>query len=334
MSEIRQDPTTKEWVIIATERRKRPSDFAVRTPRPEPLDYLNSCPFCPGNESMTAPSVLFYPVEPGSKSWQVRVFANKFPAVNPDAVPFREFDRQLFLKVEGSGYHEVIVESPRHNGHLARMTDVEVSEVLKAYRERYIELAQKPGVKSIVIFKNYGLSAGTSIEHPHSQVIATSVVPRYIRTRSEVAVNYFDEKRRSLYSDIRDNELDAGVRIIIETEKFVVFHPFASQRPFETWIMPKESLASFGHIRSEDIPYLAQVLKQVLLKLYYGLDNPDYNLVVDSAPVGEECSDYYQWHLRIVPRITDVAGFEIGSGIFINTVLPEETAPFLKNVKV
>lgn len=172
------------------------------------------------------------------------------------------------------------------------------------------------------------------MEHPHSQIVATAIVPRHMRIQYEVAISYFDDKGHCLYSDLTDRELGIGTRIVIETERFVVFHPFASHRPFETWIMPKTNQASFSQPSIEDIQYLGQILRIILLKLYKGLANPDFNLVIDSAPVGEERADFYQWHIRIIPRLSEAAGFEIGSGIFINTALPEETAPFMRDLKV
>ncbi len=333
MSEIRQDPTTKEWVIIATERRKRPSDFIHQVPRTEKPSFVSSCPFCPGNESMTPPAVLSY-TESNTGSWQIRVFTNRFPAVTPDGGTSRRIEHEFFLSVEGVGCHEVIVETPIHNKPLALMNDVEVAEVLRAYRQRYDAMAQTPYVKSIIVFKNHGLAAGTSLEHPHSQLVATAIVPRHMRIQYEVAISYYDDKGHCLYSDLTDHELGVGTRIVMETERFVVFHPFASHRPFETWIMPKANQASFGQASVEDIQHLAQVLRITLLKLYHGLDNPDFNLVIDSAPVGEERADFYQWHIRIIPRISEAAGFEIGSGIFINTALPEETARFMRDLRV
>jgi len=333
VSEIRQDPTTKEWVIIASERRKRPSDFVHQVPRPEKPPFVSSCPFCPGNESMTPPAVLSYP-DSNTGSWQIRVFTNRFPAVTTEGSTTRQIEHGCFLSMEGVGCHEVIVETPVHNKPLALMNDLEVAEVLRAYRQRYDAMAQTPNIKSIIVFKNHGLAAGTSLEHPHSQLVATAIVPRHMRMQYEVAISYYDDSGRCLYSDLTARELEAGTRIIMETESFVVFHPFASHRPFETWIMPKTNQASFSQASEEDIQHLAQVLRITLLKLYRGLDNPDFNLVIDSAPVGEERADFYQWHLRIIPRISEAAGFEIGSGIFINTALPEETARFMRDLRV
>lgn len=334
MSEIRQDPTTKEWVILATARGKRPFDFAQHAPRPEKPAFVSSCPFCPGNEAMTPSPVLSYPGDSNNVSWQVRAFANGYPAVTPDGGSSMRTEQQLFLTVDGTGWHEVIVETPIHNTHLALMNDFEVAEVLRAYKERYDAVVQKPYVKSAFVFKNHGPGAGTSLDHPHSQVIATAVVPGQMKMVYEVAAAYHADNGRCLYSDVMDRELEAGTRIIMNAEKFVVFHPFASYRPFETWIMPKAAQASFSQISREDIRHLAQVVRVTLLKLYRGLDDPDYNIVIDSAPVGEERADVYRWHIRIIPRLTEAAGFEIGSGIFINPTLPEDTARFMRELKV
>lgn len=333
MSEIRQDPTTKEWVIIATERQKRPSDFACRASRTEKPSYVKSCPFCPGNENLTPPAVLSH-ICSNTGDWQIRVFDNKFPAVAPGGSPSRRVYHGLFLGMDGVGYHEVIVETPIHNLALAMMSDIEVSDLLSAYRQRYDAMAQAPLIKSIIIFKNSGPAAGTSLDHPHSQLVATAIVPRHMRIQYEVAISYYDDNGRCLYSDLTAREIEAGVRIVMETESFAVFHPYASHRPFETWIIPKVKQASFSQISMEDIQDLARVLRLTLLKLYHGLDNPDFNFVIDSAPVGEESTDFYRWHMRIIPRISEAAGFEIGSGIYINTVLPEETARFMRDLRV
>jgi UDPglucose--hexose-1-phosphate uridylyltransferase len=333
MSEIRQDATTKEWVIIASERRKRPSDFIRNAAHVEKPSFISSCPFCPGNEGMT-PSPVFSSIDSTSGSWQVRAFANRFPAVTPKGSTLRQITHGSFLSMDGMGVHEVIVETPIHNRPLAMMDDIQVGRVLQAYQRRYEAASAMPYVKSIIIFKNHGLAAGTSLDHPHSQLVATAIVPRHMRTQYEVAISYYDDHGLCLYSDFMERELEAGVRIVMETERFVVFHPFASHRPFETWIMPRANQASFNQISAEDIQYLAKVLRIVLLKLYLGLDNPDFNLVIDSAPVGEERADFYQWHIRIIPRITEAAGFEIGSGIYINTAVPEETAQFMRDLHI
>ncbi len=333
MSELRQDPTTEEWVIIARERAKRPNDFVHHRPEQELPAFSPSCPFCLGNEAMTPPTTLLHQQHIGS-GWQVRAFTNKFAALNPGDETNSKLVDNFFAEMPGVGAHEVIVETPFHNVSMTSMTDAEVSEVLQAYQERYNALSEIPSAKFVIIFKNHGAGAGTSLEHSHSQLIVTPVVPGYVRTRHEVAMHYYDKTGRCLYSDLVERELGVDKRIVMCTDKFVVLHPFASQRPFETWIMPRRRQASFGNVSHEDLGGLAHVLRIVLLKFQWGLNNPDFNYVIDSAPIGDENKHHYMWHIRIVPRLTEVAGFEIGSGMYINTAVPEETAQFMRNLDV
>ena len=332
MSEIRQDPTTREWVIIARERAKRPQDFVHGQSKPELPSFSPSCPFCPGNEAMTPPE-SFTMLDKSSKKWRIRVFPNHFPALTPEGSTERREHDGFFLDMDGKGIHEVIVETPQHNAPLALADESRLVDILLTYQKRYIALSETPFLKLIIIFKNNGPSAGTSLEHPHSQLVATPVIPRHIRIRHEIAVRYYDDTGRSLYSDLVNHELQAGERIVINTDKFAVFHPFASHSPFETWIVPRTYQASFCNVSSEDIRKLARVLRITLLKLFRGLNNPDYNFIIDTAPMGDENKDYYLWHMRIIPRLTEVAGFEIGTGIDINTALPEETAQFMREFK-
>jgi UDPglucose--hexose-1-phosphate uridylyltransferase len=336
MPEIRQDPTTKEWVIIATERGKRPHDFIRRGDKEELPPFVASCPFCPGNESQTPPEVLAYTEsnKASESNWLVRVTPNKYPALVRGVKMKREEESRFFRKMDGIGAHEVIIESPYHNRPIPLMNQKEVEDILRAYRERYNALKKDPMIKLIIIFKNHGESAGTSLLHPHSQLVATPVVPMHVRKKYEVATAYFDDTGRCIYCDICEDELTAEKRIVLKTDKFVVFHPFASRSAFETWIAPRRHLSSFGNIPTEDIPDLASMLQISLLKIYKSLNNPDFNFVIHTAPVDDESKSYYLWHIQIIPRLTTVAGFEIGSGIFINTSLPEETAEFIRNVKI
>jgi UDPglucose--hexose-1-phosphate uridylyltransferase len=333
MSEVRMDPTTEEWVIIAKERAKRPSDFVYQREKPRLPDLSASCPFCPGNEQMTPPATLSY-FDQSRQQWQVRAFANRFPALSLEGTATRREEEGFFLSMDGLGVHEVIVETPVHNTSLALMGDKEVERVLRAYHERYNALSRLSFVHSVITFRNHGRSAGTSLEHPHSQIIAASVVPKHVRRRYEVAIRYYDKTDRCLYSDLLDHELRIGKRLIMETERFAVFHPFASHRPFETWIMPKVHQAYFGNASAEDLRNLAHVLRMTLLKLYRALNNPDFNYVIETIPLEDQNKRYYLWHLRLIPRLTEVAGFEIGSGIYINTAIPEETAQFMRELKI
>jgi UDPglucose--hexose-1-phosphate uridylyltransferase len=336
MPELRQDSTTKEWVIIATERAKRPHDFKITKTKEVLPSFMDSCPFCPGNESKTPPEILAYrdSGKANGPGWRVRVTSNKYPALVHRGSTVRKNEESLFRKMDGVGVHEIIIETPYHNGSIALMQDKEVQEILRAYRERYNVLKKHPTVKLIIIFKNYGRSAGISLDHPHSQLVATPIVPLHIRRRFEVATSYYDDTGRCINCDVVIAELKNKKRLVLEADKFVVFHPFASRSPFETWIAPRRHLSSFGNIPEEDIPDLASVLKTTLLKIYKSLNNPDFNFVIHTAPVDDENKSYYLWYIQIIPRLTTVAGFEIGSGIFINTSLPEETAEFMRNVKI
>jgi len=332
MPQLRQDRSTKEWVIIATERSKRPHDFKKGERHIEESNYKKDCPFCLGNEHLTPHETLAYRSggPPDSEGWWVRVVPNRFPALSPEGSLERKEEKGFFRMMDGVGIHEVVIESPFHNQFLPLMEDRQAEEVFLAYRERYLALREDPRIKLIIIFKNHGEAAGTSLEHPHSQFVGTVVVPSNIRRKLEEAARYYDDHGSCVYCDLVEEELSLGKRVVMDTEKFVVLQPFASRFPFETWIIPKEHQASFGLISMEDSKKFAKVLKTTLLKLYSKLNNPDYNYVIHTAPIKDEGEDYYHWHLQIIPRLTTPAGFEMGSGIFINVCLPEETAQFLK----
>jgi len=329
MSVIRQDPTTKEWVIIATERAKRPDQFK-RNHSPTNLPpYQPSCPFCPGNETLTPPEILRLPAKEDD-GWDVRVIPNKFSALYGTGKATRRELGPLFREMDGVGSHEVIIETPIHNQRMGVMKVHEVESILTACQRRYGTLEKDPRIKSIIIFKNHGEHAGTSLEHPHTQLVATPVAPILIRQKYEVAIAHYDDTGRCLYCDLVAAELEAKVRILFETDGFVVFHPYASRLPFETWITPRRMQSSFGNISSDDLGELASVLRKTLHGLDAALNNPHFNFVIHSAPAGDHQQDYYLWHIQILPRLTTIAGFELGSGIFINTMLPEESAKFLR----
>lgn len=229
----------------------------------------------------------------------------------------------------GYGAHEVVIEGPRHTGDLATVDLDLVRDVLDAYRTRY-RVLRSAGAAVILVFRNHGPSAGTSLAHPHSQIVAAPVVPYQIRHRFEVAMQYFDDLGACLYRDILSRELADGRRIVFENDTFVAFQPFAAGVPFETWIMPRYHQASFGEISDEILDALAPALQTVLHGLRVALNDPDYNYVINSAPPGEENHEYFVWHLRIVPRLATPAGFELGSGMRINPSSPELTAATLR----
>lgn len=331
MSIIRQDPTTKEWVVIAGERARRPHDF-VKTagPRRVTEPHVRSCPFCAGNESMT-PGELLRIQGAEKDGWGVRVVPNKYAVLGSDGEPVRKEEGPLFREMIGVGAHEVIIETPVHNRIIPAMSDSEVERILAAYQGRYSALREDPRIRYLIIFKNYGEGAGTSLEHPHSQLVATPVAPMHIRRKYEVAIAHYDDTGRCLYSDLVEEELRAKVRVVEETDGFVVYHPYASQLPFETWIAPKRHQPSFGQVSGSERAELARVLKSALVGLHNVLGDPDFNYIVHTAPIEDETKPFFLWHIQILPRVSTIAGFELGSGISITTVAPEDSASFIRD---
>ena len=262
----------------------------------------------------------------------MRAVANRFPALSPGGELRRSAQGPLFRELDGVGHHEVIVETPIHNRITPCLDGAEIERVFRAYQARYRALREDPLVKTILIFKNHGEKAGTSLEHPHSQLVATPVVPMLLRRKHEVARDHYDDTGRCLYSDLVEAEVRAKTRVVLESEHFVAFHPFASRMPFETWIAPKRRRPSFGQATPEELADLAQVLARALRGLYQALGNPDFNYIVHSAPIEDEAEAYYLWYVQIVPRLAEIAGFELGSGIYLTTEMPEESAAFMREV--
>jgi UDPglucose--hexose-1-phosphate uridylyltransferase len=332
MPELRLDRTTMDWVVFAPSRARRPDEFR-QAPRPavEPSDAA-SCPFCPGNESRTPAEVYAIRDAKGTvpSDWKVRVIPNKFPALRIEESPVRVSDGSLFRRMGGCGAHEVIIESPDHHTTLLEQPVEHVELVLRAFRARYLDLMRDSRFQAIVLFKNQGEKAGTSLTHPHCQLVATPVVPRKLRLTYQVATDYFDAEGTCLYCVLRDEELAARDRMVVENDQFVAFVPYAAQMPFETWILPRAHQASFGRVEVASLRSLADILKKTLRALDCALDPWDYNLVVQSCARGDEDESYFLWHIEIFPRLTTPAGFELGSGMFINPVRPEEAAEFLR----
>ena len=339
MSELRQNLATKEWIILATERARRPEDFAGRRAVPEDLPpHDPDCPFCEGSEAKTPPEVFASRAESSpadGPGWQVRVIPNKFAALSPPTTLPANTERtrvDCYMRMLGIGRHEVVIETPQHNLCLGRMPVADVERVLLTYRHRYLALDAEEHNELIIIFRNHGPQAGTSLAHPHSQIVATPVVPSHVRNRMLEAMRYYDALGRCVYCDIIESELGTGTRLVGESRGFIAFHPFASAMPYETWIMPREHRASFGSISPAQVRDLAGVLRSVLGRLHRGLGDPAYNFVIHTAPEHSSTVPHYHWHLQIMPRLTTQAGFEIGSGIAINIAMPEDTARFLREV--
>jgi UDPglucose--hexose-1-phosphate uridylyltransferase len=333
MSVIRQDPITKDWTIFASGRSERPNDFREERGEVAIKEYESSCPFCGGNEHMTPKEVLT--IQDG-ENWQVRVVPNKFPILKPAETTGKDIRRynaeKFYLEIDGKGSHEVIVESPLHSDNLCNLDPGQITNVVEAYRSRFLELSKNKNCRLIVIFRNHGNRAGTSLIHPHSQLVAVPFIPGFIRNRLYEAEKYFDDSGKCAYCDMISHERKIKDRIIYENESFIALAPYASVVPYNIFILPKEHMACFSQIHKKDTGQLALTLKVVLRKLYNLLDDPDYNYIIDSAPVDCKGSRYYHWYINLLPRLVTRAGFEIGSGINVNTILPEKCAELLREI--
>ncbi|MBZ5539824.1 MAG: galactose-1-phosphate uridylyltransferase [Acidobacteriia bacterium] len=333
MPELRKDPITGRWVIISTDRGKRPTNFVRESVIPH---GKGNCPFCYGSEAKTPPELLVYGRNGGGANtpgWTIRVVPNKFPALGIEG----EMDKEgegLFDKMNGIGAHEVIVESPEHGASLATLPERTIEDVFWAYRDRMLDLKNDRRFRYVLIFKNHGEAAGATLEHPHSQLIALPIVPKQVREEVDSCWHYYHEKERCIFCDIIRQEQDTGVRVISENEHFIALAPYAPRFPFEMWILPRVHGSSFENNQSSMYSALARMTKDVLMRLDAVLDHPAYNLMIHTSPIGEEINDHYHWHIEIIPKLTKIAGFEWGTGFYINPTPPEEAARFLREAQV
>jgi UDPglucose--hexose-1-phosphate uridylyltransferase len=330
MSEMRKDPLTGRWVIIAAERLKRPNDFK----KSDPPSSGQGCPFCPGHEELTPPEI--YAVRPpGSAAngpgWSLRIIPNRFPALRVEG-PLERAGEGLFDRVSGVGAHEVIVESPDHNKDLGDLPASVSEEVLWAWSERLRDLSNDVRLRCAIVFKNHGEAAGASLSHPHSQLLALPMIPMEVEAKLRSSLNHYREKERCLLCDIVRQERKDGARIIWENDAFVALAPWAATKPFETWIVPKVHQSHFEDEPRTRIALAGEALQTVLSRLSEALERPAYNIVLHTGPFREHGLSHAHWHLEILPSVAFSAGFEIGSGYAINPVPPEESAAFLRKL--
>lgn len=330
MPELRKDPITGRWVIISSDRGKKPADFLDQRAKKRG----GFCPFCAGNERTTPHEILAYRTsgQPNQPGWRLRVVPNKFPALQIEG-DLNKQGEGIFDKMNGIGAHEVFIENPDHNATLATLPGKAVEEVLWAFRERMEDLKKDRRFQYTLIFKNEGVTAGATLEHSHSQLIALPIVPIQVQEELDGCKKHFDLKERCIYCDIIRQETQSRTRLVTETSLFVALAPYAPRFPFETWILPKKHISCYACSTKDDFRDLAYLLQDTLRRLDKALSFPPYNFVIHTSPFREEENDYYHWHIELMPKLTNVAGFEWGSGFYINPTPPEEAAKFLREIK-
>ncbi len=332
MPELRKDPIVGRWVIISVERGKRPSDFASPSQKRKIAGF---CPFCPGNEYTTPEEIMAFRTEEGREGgdgWTLRVVPNKFPALQIHG-DLDKTGEGLFDKMNGVGAHEVIIETSDHMSSLATMPLKGVEDVLWAYDLRINDLKKDPRLKYVLVFKNEGEAAGASLEHTHSQLIALPIVPKIVREEINASRHYYDMKERCIFCDVVDQESGDGRRVVCENEHYLAIAPFAPRAPFETWILPKEHESAFQP-HGKSFAGLAGILQRVLKQLDKLLDVPPYNFMIHTSPFTDENNEYYHWHIEVMPKLTKIAGFEWGSGFYINPTPPEEAAKYMREAQI
>jgi UDPglucose--hexose-1-phosphate uridylyltransferase len=333
MPELRKDPIIDRWVIISTERGKRPVFFTEEATPPK----AGMCPLCPGNENMTPSEV--YAIRPDSSkpntpNWVLRVVPNKFPALRIEGGLNKE-GIGLYDKMNGIGAHEVIVETPSHGQTLSTMDVREIQRVFIAYKERMIDLTNDKRFKYMMVFKNHGSIAGASLDHSHSQLIALPIVPKRVTEEISGGLAYYKYKDRCIFCDIIAQEKEDGVRVVMENEKFIALSPYAARFPFEIWVLPKKHEPYYvAHEKEDSYFAIAETLSLILKKFDKLLNSPPYNYIIHTTPSGNGDAPHYHWHMEIIPRLTKMAGFEWGTGFYINPTPPEEATMYLRETAV
>ncbi len=332
MPELRQDPVTRRWVVIATERAKRPSSF-TRAAKVA-VQPSSQCPFCEGRESMTPPEVMAYRAPgtaPDTPGWEVRVVPNLYPAFGPASGSLDPVTVGPYRRMNGLGVHEVIINGPDHEHDLGQLPVAKVAQIVQAYTDRIRAHRTNPLLQYLLVIVNHGKEAGASLEHPHAQLFGIPLVPPTVEEEVAGLARYRAEHGECAYCAILAYEREVGERVVYENEGFVVLSPYAARTPFETWILPKEHQPNFEDLDERQRWLFAEALQTLTSRLYYGLNDPPFNFYIHTRPT-QSPADYH-WHLELLPKLAIAAGFELGTGIMINTVLPEAAAEFLRSVQ-
>jgi UDPglucose--hexose-1-phosphate uridylyltransferase len=327
MADLRKEPVTRTWVVVTTDHPKGPSDYLPFKPPYQPQEAEGLCPFCPGHEEMTPRETFMLSGEGGG--WAVRVIPNKFPFFHIEG----EYDRRpegMYDVMEAIGAHEIVVETPGHKQNFASMDTQQIEKILRAYRERIKDLEKDRRFQQFLILKNY---PGMFNRHPHSHIIAMPVIPRRIDEEIYGTLDYYQRKERCIFCDIIKEEILMKKRVILETVHFLVFSPFASRYPFETWIVPKKHAPDFHHIHEEGIEDLSVAIQSLFLRFHKLLSDPPYSLALHTSPVQSRFHrSEYHWHIETRLRIGLREGFEWGTGFFVNPTPPEDAAAFLREM--
>lgn len=328
MAEFRKDPIIGRWVIIAEERGNRPSDFTDD----DYVVHTGFCPFCEGNEDWTPPEILAFrgrDTHKNKSGWRLRVVPNKYPALHIEG----DLDKRghgIYDLMNGVGAHEVIIETPDHTKSLSELPFSHFHEVILSYRLRMADLRNDPRLLYVIIFKNHGRAAGASLEHTHSQLIALPIVPKRVSEELNGAENHYILKERCIFCDIIRQELESDIRVIAQNELFVAIAPYASRFPFEMWLLPKNHMSHFEQMNDETLLSLSKILYNLLKQMNKVLDNPPYNYLIHTSPFNNKTIHSYHWHIEIIPKLSKVAGFEWGTGFYINPTSPEQATRFLR----
>ncbi len=332
MPDLRKDPIVGRWVIIAKNRAKRPHELIDGTATRPTGSF---CPFCEGHENHTTPEIAAYRT-PGTHhdkpGWRVRVVPNKFPALEIEG-ELGKRGQGMYDMMRGVGAHEVIVESPKHLTSTTDLSAEALRDVFWIYRDRLLDLQRDKRLVYGMVFKNVGAAAGASLEHTHSQLIVTPIVPINVAEEIDGASQYYRYRGRCVYCDMVEQELSQEKRVVLDSPGFVAFCPFAARFPFETWIVPIQHASHYETLSRPAAEELGRVIKRVMEKIETALDRPAYNYIIHTAPFDTPALGHYHWHIEIIPRVTKTAGFEWGTGFYINPVPPEEAATFMRSLE-
>lgn len=331
VSELRTDPVTGRKVYIAEDRAGRPSDYTHQEAEISKLatSRTSECPFCAGHEQQTPPTLA--EVDDANGKWQVRVIPNKYPAVSETPLPPRDTkqnDEAIYQPAYGA--HEVIIESPDHVQDLTDLPTEKLATVLAVYRDRAKHHLQQKHIEQVAVFKNVGYAGGASLEHLHSQLVALPYVSPVLETELEGSQTYHLNQGSCLFCDLIKRELTSGERLVIREEHFVAFCAVAGRQPFETWILPTAHESDFSTVAEDQLFHLASILQRVLIRLQHHLHPLSYNLLLHTSPAGREHKASFHWHWELIPRSSQLAGLEWGSGVHINSLSPERAASMLR----